>query len=219
MAFELLPKHRDLGGFSVKRLLPHPNKRALGPFVFFDHMGPAAFPAGTGIDVRPHPHIGLATVTYLIEGSILHRDSLGNVQEIFPGDINWMTAGRGIVHSERESLEVRAKPHRANGFQIWLALPPDKETVEPEFFHYEKNALPHVMEDGVMMRILVGNAFERDSPAKTYSPTFYVDILANAGRGIDRPHPDMEAGVYIQTGSVGIGDKIFGSGSFVVLEP
>lgn len=219
MAFELTANVKDLGGFSVKRVLPNPDKRTIGPFVFFDHMGPADFPAGDGINVRPHPHIGLATVTYLLEGSILHRDSLGNVREIFPGDVNWMTAGRGIVHSERETLEVRANAHRANGFQVWLALPPDKETVEPAFFHFHKNALPHIMTDGVMMRLVVGSAFGRTSPVQTFSPMFYLDVVAREERRVERPDPDMEAAVYVQAGAVEVGNSRYGAGAFVVLEP
>lgn len=216
MAFEISAKQKDLGGFSVRRILPHASKRTIGPFVFFDHMGPAEFPAGQGIDVRPHPHIGLATVTYLLEGSILHRDSLGNVQEIHPGDVNWMTAGRGIVHSERESLEVRCRPHRINGFQVWLALPPDDAEVEPAFFHVGRNELPHVIDEGLVMRLVAGTAFGATSPVKTYSPMFYLDVVASAGRRVDRPDANMETAAYVQTGVVEIDGKTFGAGSFVV---
>jgi redox-sensitive bicupin YhaK (pirin superfamily) len=186
--------------------------------VFFDHMGPAEFAAGEGINVRPHPHIGLATVTYLLEGSILHRDSLGNVQEIFPGDVNWMTAGRGIVHSERETLEVRANPHRANGFQVWLALPPDQEQIEPAFYHFGRNALPHIMREGLMMRLVAGSAFGAVSPVRTFSPMFYIDVVATTGAVVERPHARMETAVYVQCGNVRIGGNLFGAGSFVVLE-
>ncbi len=216
MAFELKAKDKDLGGFTVRRILPHPNKRTVGPFVFFDHMGPATFPAGQGIDVRPHPHIGLATVTYLLEGSILHRDSLGNVQEIHPGDVNWMTAGRGIVHSERESIEVRCSPHRINGFQVWLALPPGDAEVEPAFFHFGRNELPHVIEDGLVMRLVAGRAYGQVSPVRTFSPMFYLDVVAAAGRVIERPDATMETSAYVQSGAIELAGETFGAGSFVV---
>ncbi len=216
MAFQINAKEKDLGGFSVRRILPHASKRTVGPFVFFDHMGPAEFPAGQGIDVRPHPHIGLATVTYLLEGSILHRDSLGTVQEIHPGDVNWMTAGRGIVHSERESLEVRCRPHRINGFQVWLALPRDDAEVEPAFFHLGRNELPHVIDDGIVMRLVAGAAYGAQSPVKTYSPMFYLDVVASAGRQVERPDAGMETAAYVQTGAITLAGQSFGAGSFVV---
>lgn len=216
MTIELTAHSRDIGGFSVRRFLPSRDKRTIGPFVFFDHMGPVDFAAGEGINVRPHPHIGLATVTYLLEGSIVHRDSLGNVQEIFPGDVNWMTAGRGIVHSERESLEVRANEHRTNGFQVWLALPPDKEEVEPAFYHVPKNDLPHVMFEGVMMRLIVGEAYGRASPVATFSPMFYLDVLAQGGSRIEHPSPGAELAIYVQSGEIETGGERFGAGRFVV---
>jgi hypothetical protein len=218
MAFELKAKQKDLGGFSVRRILPHAQKRTVGPFVFFDHMGPAEFPPGAGVNVRPHPHIGLATVTYLLEGSILHRDSLGNVQEIFPGDVNWMTAGHGIVHSERESMEVRASVHRLNGFQVWLALPPESEEVEPAFFHVGRNELPHRMDDGVTMRLVAGEAYAMESPVRTFSPMFYVDVLAKADRRVERPNIDMETAAYVQVGEVEVSGERFGDGAFIILD-
>ncbi|GJL81209.1 MAG: hypothetical protein DHS20C01_08430 [marine bacterium B5-7] len=218
MAYELNAKKKDLGGFSVRRILPHADKPAVGPFIFFDHMGPVEFSAGEGINVRPHPHIGLATVTYLLEGSILHRDSIGNIQEIFPGDVNWMTAGRGIVHSERETLEVRSRVHRADGFQVWLALPQGYAQVEPAFFHFNRNALPHIMHDGVMMRLIAGSAYGRVSPVRTFSPMFYLDIIAEKDRTIDRPEPDMEAAAYVQQGEIEISGVRYSAGAFVILE-
>ncbi len=218
MARELASKQRDLGGFSVRRILPHAEKTMVGPFIFFDHMGPAEFAPGQGINVRPHPHIGLATVTYLYEGSILHRDSLGNVQEIFPGDVNWMVAGRGIVHSERESLEVRSAAHRANGFQAWLALPPQLERCEPSFHHHPRDTLPHVLRDGVMMRLIAGSAYGRVSPVRTASPMFYLDAVANRGSVIPRPEPGQEAAVYVQQGAVEVSGQRHPAGVFLLLE-
>lgn len=209
---------RDLGGFSVTRFLPNRDKRMVGPFIFLDHMGPADFAAGDGIDVRPHPHIGLATITYLIEGSMLHRDSLGNNMEILPGDVNWMTAGRGIVHSERETVEVRTKPHRINGMQAWVALPKEFAEVAPGFDHISRCQLPHYMKEGVQMRLIAGEAFGLSSPIKTYSPMFYLDVAARAGTAIERPNPRQECLVYVLSGAVLTGGKQYNSGALMLLE-
>ena len=180
MALHLSGNQKDLDGFSVTRILPHAEKRMVGPFIFFDHMGPAEFKAGEGIDVRPHPHIGLATITYMFSGSLLHRDSLGNNLEILPGDVNWMTAGKGIVHSERETIEVKAKQHVLDGIQCWIALPETKAEIEPSFSHIKRCQLPHRMHDNVVMRLIAGEAFGMTSPIKTYSSMFYLDVLAQA---------------------------------------
>src|SRR5665213_1772872 len=156
---------RELGdGFSVARVLPQAHQRTVGPFVFFDYFGPVAFPPGHGIDVRPHPHIGLATVTYLFEGSQVHRDSLGNVQEIVPGDVNWMTAGHGIVHSERTEPDVRARGHRMHGIQSWVGLPTRNEEDAPSFQHASKEQLPIRNENGVLLRVVTGKAYGLASP-------------------------------------------------------
>ena len=211
-------KEKDLGGFSVKRILPHAEKRSVGPFVFLDHMGPTHFKAGNGINVRPHPHIGLATLTYLFEGSILHRDSLGSIQEIHPGDVNWMTAGKGIVHSERETIEVRANDHSLNGLQCWLALPEDKAELDPSFVHIPKSALPYIHREKVLMRLIAGDAFNKSSPVKTYSPMFYLDVVAEKGATIERPCGAFETAVYIQQGSVSISGNEYSSGDFVVYD-
>src|SRR5690348_4059110 len=157
---------RDLGGFTVGRVLPSSARRLVGPFIFFDHMGPAAFAAGHGIDVRPHPHIGLATVTYLFEGEIVHRDSLGSQQPIRPGDVNWMTAGRGIVHSERTSLESRRAGSRVNGLQLWVALPLAHEEAEPAFRHHPAQTLPSLEMAGARIRLLAGTAHGEKSPVE-----------------------------------------------------
>ena len=175
------PRPRDLGGFSVRRVLPYMKKRAVGPFIFFDHMGPARFPAGDGIDVGPHPHICLATVTYLFEGEIIHRDSLGCEQAVRPGDVNWMTAGRGIVHSERTGDEERAKDTTMHGIQLWVGLPTAHEETEPGFFHHQKDTLPVIDRDGATMRLIVGSAYGATAPVETFSEMFYVDAELNAG--------------------------------------
>ena len=218
MAKRLDGDEKDLGGFEVARILPNREKKMVGPFIFFDHIGPASFEAGDGINVRPHPHIGLATVTYLFSGSILHRDSLGFVQEIQPGDVNWMIAGHGIVHSERETLEVRAHPHPLHGLQLWVALPPEHEMTDPDFIHVNKNDLPCIYQPGVMMRLIVGEAYGRRAPVRTFSPMFYLDVLANKGTVLSHPQPGMEAAIFIVSGSVEIGEQRFIAGEFVLLD-
>lgn len=199
---ELEGKTKDLDGFQVTRILPHFRKRMVGPFIFLDHMGPATFEAGDGINVRPHPHIGLATLTYLFEGSMLHRDSLGNNAEIFPGDVNWMTAGRGIVHSERETLEVIASRHQMDGLQAWVALPKAFAEIEPKFSQIKKCELPHRLFEGSTLRLLAGEAYGLTSPIKTYSPMFYLDIAVRTGGVIERPNQDQECAVYLLWGEV-----------------
>lgn len=218
MAKELIAKEHDLGGLTVKRVLPHFEKKMVGPFIFFDHMGPTQFKAGQGINVRPHPHIGLSTLTYLFEGGILHRDSLGNHLEILPGDVNWMTAGKGIVHSERETFEVRANPHAIDGLQCWIALPEEMAELEPSFIHVKKQQLPQIIFEDVMMRLVVGEAFGLSSPVKTYSPMFYLDIAACAGSNIERPNPIQEAAVYVISGKISVAGTEYGAGQFVLFE-
>ena len=176
------PRDRDLGGFSVRRVLPAARLRMVGPFVFFDHMGPTQFPRGEGVDVRPHPHIGLATVTYLFEGEILHRDSLGFEQPIRSGDVNWMTAGRGIVHSERTPAVVRAKEHRLHGIQSWVALPKTDEETAPGFFHHPAGSLPQITQGGTTLRLIAGSAFGQTAPVKTFSKMFYLDAPLRAAQ-------------------------------------
>lgn len=218
MAKKLIADIKNLGEFSVKRILPNKVKKMVGPFIFFDHMGPAQFPAGKGVDVRPHPHIGLATLTYLFDGSILHQDSLGCVQEIFPGDVNWMTAGSGIVHSERETLEVRSQAHSLHGIQSWLALPADLAEVKPSFIHFKKESLPHIYREKIVMRLIAGEAYGRISPVKTYWPMFYLDVIAQTDAIIERPSKLSETAVYILSGKVQIDDDIYGQDSFVILD-
>lgn len=195
------PRDRDLGGFSVRRVLPSAGRRMVGPWVFFDHMGPASFPAGAGINVRPHPHINLATVTYLFEGEILHRDSLGSLQAIRPGDINLMVAGAGIVHSERERPEVTAAAHRLHGLQLWLALPEADEETEPAFLHYPAADLPAVDVDGVPIRVMMGSAYGVSSPVRVFAETLYVEAHLQAGQAIVLPEAGERA-VYAAQGAL-----------------
>jgi len=218
MAFVIKSARKDLGGFSVSRIIPNINQRSVGPFVFVDHMGPADFPAGKGINVRPHPHIGLATISYLMEGSMLHRDSLGTIQEIHPGDVNWMTAGKGIVHSERETIETRGKDHVLNGLQCWVALPESKTEMEPSFLHINRAELPYIHREKVLMRLIAGEAYNYTSPVKTYSPMFYLDAITEAGAVIERPCGSSETACYVISGSVKIGEDTFEAGQFVMLE-
>lgn len=218
MAKVLSGDKKDLGGFTVSRLLPHRDKKMVGPFIFFDQMGPAHFPAGEGINVRPHPHVGLATVSYLFSGSMLHRDSLGSVQEIFPGDVNWMIAGHGIVHSERETVEVRTQPHHLHGLQMWVALPPEHEKIEPDFTHVPKNALPCIYRPGIMMRLLVGSAYNRQAPVRTFSAMFYLDVVAEKHTVLEHPDQSMEAAVFIVSGTLDIAGNHYHAGEFVLLD-
>lgn len=201
----IIPKEKDLGGFSVRRLLPSAKKRMVGPWLFFDHMGPAEFKAGDGINVRPHPHINLATVTYLFEGEILHRDSLGSHQVIQPGDVNLMVAGSGIVHSERERAEVTATDHRLHGLQLWLALPEKAQETAPEFIHYPDAAIPKVMIDDVSVKVIMGEAFGHESPVKLFAETLYFEATLSAGQTLTLPHAEERA-LYIAGGAVNLGD-------------
>jgi redox-sensitive bicupin YhaK (pirin superfamily) len=218
MATLLSSKVRDLNGMPVNRILPHIKKRMVGPFIFLDHMGPMDIAADEGLDVLPHPHIGLSTLTYLLEGSLLHQDSLGNNIEIVPGDVNLMTAGKGIVHSEREPLAVRDKDHRINGMQCWLALPADKGEMEPSFQHVPLAALPRFKKDGVCMTLVAGKAFGLDSPVTTYSPLFFLDVEAESGSSFLRPQPDFECLLYILKGHIKSEDESFEAGQILLLD-
>lgn len=197
----LRPREKDLGGFSVRRLLPTAQRKTVGPWIFFDHMGPADFPAGKGINVRPHPHVNLATVTYLFEGEILHRDSLGSFQPIRPGDINLMVAGRGIVHSEREQPEVNSVPHRLHGLQLWLALPEADEEVEPAFHHYPSADIPAVEVGGVPVRVMMGTAYGATSPVRVFASTLYVEAHLQPGQKLLLPDADERA-IYVAQGAL-----------------
>ncbi|HEV7703463.1 MAG TPA: pirin family protein [Gemmatimonadaceae bacterium] len=194
---------RSLGEFDVRRVLPVAKRRSVGPFVFFDHMGPAVFPPGKGIAVRPHPHIGLATITYLFEGEIMHRDSLGYAQLIQEGAVNLMTAGRGIVHSERASDDLHVTSH-LHGIQSWMALPLELEEMAPSFIHYPAATLPDVTVDGCAVRVIMGSAFGRDSPVATYSPTLYMEVGMPKGARFVLPAEHSERAAYVVTGAVRI---------------
>ena len=202
-AFTLLRPHlRDLGGLVVRRLLPAHPTRAVGPFVFFDHFGPVTFAPGQGIDVRPHPHIGLATVTYLFEGALMHRDSLGTVQRIEPGDVNWMTAGRGIVHSERTDARERAAGSAMHGLQTWVALPRAHEEAAPGFVHVEGARLPRFGAAGVQGVVVAGRAFGLTSPVPTFTDTLYAALTIDAGASFSVPAEHAERAVYAIAGEI-----------------
>jgi len=213
------PRTRDLGGFTVGRVLPAAKRRMVGPFIFLDEMGPADFKPGDGIDVRPHPHIGLATVTYLFSGEIRHRDSLGFDLNIHPGDVNWMTAGRGIVHSERTNDALRASGQHMHGIQSWIALPENAEETAPEFHHHPKDTLPVVVRGGAKMRLIAGSAFGETSPAKTFSPMFYLGVEAESGATIPLPDEYEERALYLVDGGVSVDGEPYDGGRMLVFKP
>ena len=204
MSAAILKSHeKDLGGgFVVRRLLPSAVKQAVGPFIFFDHFGPIDVAPDANHDVRPHPHIGLATVTYLFEGAIDHRDSIGSYQRIEPGAINWMTAGRGIVHSERTPHDLAGQPHRTHGLQLWAALPKAHEEDEPSFTHTPQADIPVVALDGAVVKVLIGAAFGQTSPVRTYMQTLYLDVALQAGRELRLEGLPTEAAIYPISGEV-----------------
>ncbi len=206
MSAAILKSHeKDLGGgFVVRRLLPSAVKQAVGPFIFFDHFGPIDVAPDANHDVRPHPHIGLATVTYLFEGAIDHRDSIGSYQRIEPGAINWMTAGRGIVHSERTPHDLEGQPHRTHGLQLWAALPKAHEEDEPSFTHTPQADIPVVPLDGAVVKVLIGTAFGRTSPVRTYMPTLYLDVALQAGRELRLEGLPPEVAIYPISGEVSV---------------
>jgi hypothetical protein len=212
-------RQRDLGGFSVRRVLPAEAQPMVGPFIFFDHLGPAQFEPGHGIDVRPHPHIALATVTYLFSGSLEHRDSLGNVREIRPGDVNWMTAGHGIAHSERTPRLARAGGEKIHGIQSWVALPDGHEDVDPEFTHYPASVIPQRVLDGVMLSVVAGEALGLRSPVATPWPTLYVHAKLPAGTTLEAPMEHEEREVYVVHGELTLQDGKIAEGELAVLTP
>ena len=215
----VVPSAKDLGGFEVRRALPAIAKQMVGPFIFFDHFGPAEFLTGTGIDVRPHPHIGLSTVTYLIEGEILHRDSLGSVQPIRPGEVNLMTAGKGIVHSERTGAEVRAQGHRLYGLQTWLALPRELEETAPAFVHYGRDVMPVVEGEGKVVRLIAGSLFGTSSPVETATETIYADISLEDGARLPIAVDYEERCIYILHGIIESAGDRFEAGRMLILRP
>jgi hypothetical protein len=213
-------KAHDLGdGFFVTRLLPQIARRSIGPFVFFDYFGPVDFAPGKGVDVRPHPHIGLATVTYLFEGAQMHRDTLGSVQEITPGDVNWMTAGRGIAHSERTGAEIRARGHRLHGIQSWVGLPQADEEAPAAFQHFGRAQLPEREDKGVTLRLIAGEAFGQKSPVKVFSPIFYADARFAAGGALHYTADHEERAFFVVDGEVQTSEaEIHGPGAMLMLD-
>jgi len=215
----IVPHARDLGGFEVRRALPAVGKQMVGPFIFFDQMGPAEFLIGSGIDVRPHPHIGLATVTYLFDGEIVHRDSLGSDLAIRPGELNLMTAGQGIVHSERTSPAERAKGPRLFGIQAWAALPKSHEENAPAFAHYDATALPRIAGEGKTVRVIMGNLYGARSPADFPHDCFYAEAVLAPGAVLPLDPDYDERAVYVASGEIDIAGQTFGAGRLLVFRP
>ncbi|MDP9097221.1 MAG: pirin family protein [Pseudomonadota bacterium] len=212
----ILPRAHDLGGFEVRRALPATQRQMVGPFIFFDQMGPGEFLTGRGLDVRPHPHIGLSTVTYLFDGAIQHKDSLGTDQSIRPGDVNWMTAGRGITHSERTALASRSHSNPLFGIQSWLALPKQFEETDPGFVHHAADALPIIDDGGVHLRLIAGHGWGLTSPVRTPSSLFYADAVMAPGAGLPMPDEHEERAAYLVQGDVEIGGVRFEAGRMLL---
>jgi len=212
----MIANAKDIDGFEVRRALPTAKRRLVGPFIFFDRMGPAVLRAGKALDVRPHPHIGLSTVTYLFDGRIRHRDSLGTEMVISPGDVNLMTAGRGIVHSEREQPQATARERRLHGLQLWLALPQADEETDPAFHHYPGADIPALSVDGVAVRVMMGTAFGATSPVKVFAQTLYVEAALQAGQRIAVPDV-AERAVYVAQGAIHAGDTTIAEHAMAVL--
>jgi len=212
------PKLHDLGGFTVGRVLPAARRRMVGPFIFFDQMGPAVLPADKPVNVRPHPHIGLSTLTWLFDGSIMHRDSLGYAQEIKPGEVNWMTAGSGIVHSERTPERLLGQPNALSGLQVWMALPHEHEETAPAFQHYTASELPVIDADGVKATVVAGCAWGETAPVSVFSDTLYVDAMIKAGATLTIGKEHEERAVYLISGEVEIAGSPFTLGEMIVLK-
>lgn len=215
----IIPRARDLGGFEVRRALPSPDRQMVGPFIFFDQMGPAEFITDGGIDVRPHPHIGLGTVTYLYQGEFEHRDSVGTHQMIYPGEVNWMVAGRGVTHSERTSDSTRATRHNLFGIQTWVALPESHEDITPDFEHHKREALPHLSDGGVQARLILGTGWGSKSPVTMHSEIFYADITLTAGAQFPLPDDHEDRGIYVTHGSIEVAGDVFEAGRMMVFRP
>lgn len=215
----IIPRTSDIGGFSVRRALPTRQRRLVGPFIFFDRMGPALLRAGEALDVKPHPHIGLSTVTYLFDGEIKHRDSLGTELVIKPGDINLMTAGRGIVHSERTPENLRGKPMSVSGLQTWLALPDDKEEIDPAFGHTDRQAMPLIDADGAKGRVVIGSFEGLASPVATFTDTLYVDLSLDAGKRFPFSAAHEERAIYILSGELVVSGDRFSADQLLVFRP
>jgi len=212
------PRAKDIGAFEVRRALPAEARRRVGPFVFFDEMGPATLAAGAALDVRPHPHIGLSTLTWLFAGEILHRDNLGYVQPIRPGEVNWMTAGRGIVHSERTPDELRGEPMAMHGIQVWIALPDGQEEIEPDFQHYPATDIPRRSSDGVELHVIAGKAWSMNSPVRVHSSLFYAQADISAGKSLEMPSDHAEQAVYIVSGEISLGGESYSPGRMLCFD-
>ena len=219
IATVIVPRARDLGGFEVRRALPSAQRQMVGPFIFFDQFGPVVMQSGQGIDVRPHPHIGLSTVTWLFDGSIFHRDSLGSEQAIAPGELNWMTAGKGIVHSERTAAGERARERKIFGIQSWVALPKAHEETTPTFDHVAMERLPVIADKGISARIVAGSLYGASSPVKTHSELFYADVQLQAGAALPLPVEHEERGVYVAEGEIEIAGQVFAAARLLVFRP
>ncbi|HEY5300392.1 MAG TPA: pirin family protein [Acetobacteraceae bacterium] len=215
----IVPRVRDLGGFAVRRALPNDTRQMVGPFIFFDHFGPVQFIAGQGMDVRPHPHIGLATVTYLFDGRIMHRDSEGNVQEIHPGAMNLMTAGRGIAHSERTPDAERRAGQPMLGLQSWIALPLGKEEIAPSFQHFAADGLPVIEDGGLKARIIAGSAFGATAPVEMVSDWFYVDVALDGGATAPLDAGHEERAIYVVDGEIDVAGERFEGPRLLIFRP
>ncbi|MBT8454476.1 MAG: pirin family protein [Rhodobacteraceae bacterium] len=215
----IIPRARDLGALEVRRALPAPKRQMVGPFIFFDQMGPAEFLPTKGLDVRPHPHIGLATISYLYSGRMHHRDSLGTDAWIEPGAVNWMVAGHGITHSERTDDETQTQPMPFFGIQTWVALPKDHEDRPAEFEHAPKNALPFFEGEGKQVRLILGNAYGERAPVKVASEMFYADAVLAPGAKLPLPDDHEDRGAYVVEGEVSVGNDVFEAGRMMVFRP
>jgi hypothetical protein len=215
----IIPRVRDIGAFEVRRALPSAQRQMVGPFIFFDQWGPITVQAGQGQDVRPHPHIGLSTVTWLFDGKMYHRDSLGSEQQIAPGELNWMTAGKGIVHSERTPALERARTRTVFGIQSWVALPKAHEETKPTFEHVATSALPFITDHGREVRVVAGSIYGASSPVKTHSDLFYADVKLVAGTRLPLPVEHEERGIYVAEGSLEIAGQVYGVNQLLVFRP
>ena len=215
----IVPRARDIGSFEVRRALPSGRRQMVGPFIFFDQMGPAEFITDQGMDVRPHPHIGLATVTYLYEGGVFHRDSLGTEMEILPGAVNWMIAGRGITHSERTAPERRRAGERLFGIQTWVALPEADEDTDPGFEHVAKGDLPFLEGEGKQVRLILGTLYGERAPVRTFTNMFYADAVLDEGARIPLPADHEDRGIYIVQGEIEIAGERYEAGRMMVFRP
>jgi redox-sensitive bicupin YhaK (pirin superfamily) len=215
----IVPRARDLGSFEVRRALPSDKRQMVGPFIFFDQMGPSEFLLGAGMDVRPHPHIGLSTVAYLFDGEIMHRDSLGTELPIRPGELNWMTAGRGIVHSERTPRQLCTAGSKLFGIQSWVALAAKDEETAPDFVHYDAGDMPVLLDEGRTVRVIAGSILGASSPVRTSSPMFYADVALQAGVSIPLDPDYDERAIYTVSGEIEISGDAFGPGQLLVLRP